>query len=168
MWIAGVITALVVFVVALYIVKSRRYYKRMFSEANFRAFHSGLSKAIEAAKGRDADALPSPENGSAFVTEAGLGVCVTYDTAEGGSEVLTISMSQPGRHTTHAVCSRFGFFALVMLQENKAEFAPFFTQSGVHYLVFQFESRDPRVRDFDDTYAGYVADYKHIPFEDQG
>ena len=167
MWIPAVVAALVVMVAGAYIVSRSRYYGRMFSEANFRAFHSGLSHAIKIAKGKGADSKPSLDDGSAFVTDAGLAVGITCATDEDGSQTIHISMSQPGWHTTHGVCSRFGFFAVAMLRENKAELVPFFTESGVHHLVFRCQSQHLKVQDFDDAHSVYLAEYRPIPFEYQ-
>jgi serine protease inhibitor len=86
MWIPIVLGALVMIVAGGYIVSRRRYYGRMFSEANFRAFHCGLSTAIKIAKGKGSDSEPSLDDGSAFVTDAKLAVGVTCTTNEDGSQ----------------------------------------------------------------------------------
>jgi len=164
MWIF-IVLAVVVALVGAFIASRARYYGRMFSESNFRAFHEALSRAVEVFKGKGADGQPSPEDGSAFVTDAGLAIGVTFSTDENGFQALHISMSQPGRQTTHSVCSRFGFFAVAMLGGKKAELIPYFTESGVHHLVFRFQSRDVRVDGFDNAHAMYRDEYKPIPFE---
>lgn len=123
MWIKVALAALMVLAVGAYIASRSRYYGRMFSKDNFRAFHEGLSRALEVCRGRSADVEPNLEDGSAFVTGAGLAIGVTCSPDEEGMQVVHISMSQPGGHTTRAVCSRFGFFAVVTLggDNNKAE-----------------------------------------------
>ena len=165
MWIAIGCVALLLAVVGVYIVSLSRYYGRMFSEANFRAFHSGLSTAVKTAQEKGEDADPSLDDGTAFVTDAGLAVGATWNGYEDGAHTLHISMSQPGGNTTHAACSRFGFFALAMLQDNKAELTPFFTESGVHHLVFRFQSQDLKILDFKASDSAYRAEYKAIPFK---
>lgn len=165
MWIKVVFGALVVIAVGVYIVSRSRYYRRMFSEAGFREFYSGLSAAIEVAKGKGADGEPRLDDGSAFRTAAGLGVCVTCYTNDNGSQSLHISLSQTEGPTTHGVCSGYGFFTMAMLRENKAELVPYFTKSGVHHLDFRFQSLDLKVLDFDAVYSVYLAEYRPIPFE---
>ena len=54
-----------------------------------------------------------------------------------------------------------------MLRENKADLMPFFTESGVHHLVFCFRSRDLIVQGFDVAHSLYLDEYKPIPFEYQ-
>jgi hypothetical protein len=160
----AVIAALVVLAAVAYFARIRRYYGRMFSEDNFREFHKGLSRAMEVAKGKGPDAVPSPEDGSAFVTGAGLAVGVTFSLDEDETYRLHVSLSQTERPTTHAVSSRFAFFIVAMLGHNKAKLFPYFTESRVHHLVFWFRSDDLEVRDFDGAYSKYQNEYTEIFF----
>jgi len=167
MWILIAIVGLIVLAVGAYIVPRHRYYGRMFSEANFRAFHSGLSRAVDVAQEKSAGNPPNVEDGSAFMTDAGLAVGVTAPTGESGQHALHISMSQPGARTTHAVCSRFGFFAVAMLGGEKVEITPYFTESGVHHLVIRSHPREASVLAFDEAHSVYLNKYRAIPFEYQ-
>jgi hypothetical protein len=167
MWILLIIVALIAIATVVYTVSSGRHYGRMFSDANFRAFHNALSRAIEVARGKSASSEFSLDDGTAFVTDAGLGVSVTLFPQGDGSHALHIAMSQAGRHTTHSVCSRFGFFTVAMLKDNKAELVPYFTASSVHHLVFRLQSPDVAVQDFDATYSQYRDEYRPIPFQYQ-
>ncbi len=167
MTIVVIAVCFVALVAAVYafVASRRRYYDRMFSEENFRVVHSGLSRAIEVARKKNADVPPSDDDGTAFVSDAGLAVGVTWSNDDAGSCTLHISMSQAGQITTDAVCSRFGFFIVAMLSGNTAELAPFSTESGVHHFVYRLQSGDVSVKEFDTAYSAYVADYKRIPFE---
>lgn len=164
MWIVIVFATLTVMAVAGYSVSRGRCCKQMFSKANFQSFHKRLSDALEVAKRKENRSRPSVVDGSAFVTGAGLAIGVSFSCSESGNQALHISMSQPGEQTTHAVCSRFGFFASAMLRENQAELTPFFTESGVHHLMFRFRSPDVSVQEFNEAYSAYASGYKPVPF----
>ena len=156
--------SVVVILIAAYVITRGRYYKRMFSDGNFREFHARLSQAIEKAMGKNETQDPSLEDGTGFLTEAGLGVGVTFDPCDGGY-VLQVSMSQPSGPTTHVVCSRFGFFTVAMLWDNESEIVPFFTQSGVHHLRFVLQSQDVTLLDFEKSFSHYLNEYRPVPFQ---
>jgi hypothetical protein len=88
----------------------------MFSESHFREFHSTLAAAIGATTARKERRELGSYDRSHFVTGAGLGAAVTLSPHSEGGYTLHISLSQPGRMTTHAVATRFGLFILGMLQ----------------------------------------------------
>jgi len=141
-----------------------QFYYRLFSKANFRAFHSGLSQATELAREKRT-VVRGANDVVFFMTGAGLQVGVSWDQR---SSQLHISMEQQIRPTTHAVCSRFGYFALVMFAENRGHFAetPCFTASGVHHIVFQFQLNDElKIREYDSVQAICDAKGGGIPFE---
>lgn len=156
--------SVVVILIAAYVVSRGRYYKRMFSDENFREFHARLSQAIEKAMGKNENQDPNLEDGTAFLTDAGLGIAVTFDPDVGGY-VLHVSFSQPSGPTTHSVCSRFGFFTVAMLRVNESEVVPYFTKSGVHHLRFKFQSQDVTVLDFEKSFSHYLHDYRPVPFQ---
>ena len=162
MWIPVVIAVLIV-LVALYVTLRGRYYARLFSAESFREFHSALSKAVDVAQHKPPDQRPSTADGTGFVTGPGLAVCVTCSKGDDGIQTLHISLSQ-ARPVTRAVCSRFGFFALVMLGDAKGELTPYFTASGVHHLVFRLQAATIPLQDFESSLARYLTDYKPIPF----
>ena len=160
-----VILASAVLLAILLIARKIRYYGHLFSESNYRAFYDGFSRALKVAKTNAGNNPPNLEDGTAFVTERGLAVSVTFSANASDAYVLHISLSQPGGITTRSVCSRFGFFTVAMLQGNKCQLAPFYTKSLIYHLAFQFRSRDVVVQPFSDAYAAYLANYKPIPFE---
>jgi hypothetical protein len=162
MRIAAVI--LVLILVAWYVASSGGYYKRLFSRESFREFHGGLSRAIAAAQRMQPGELPSVDGGTAFVTSSGLAIGVTCYKEDTAIQTLHISLSQAGQLTTHAACSRFGFFVTAMLGDMKGELIPYYTDSGVHHLVFRFQAPALRLEDFDSSYARYSSDYKPVPF----
>jgi len=167
MWTA-IIAASLVAIIAAFGVSSARYYRRMFSERHLREFHSTLAAAIRAAASMEERPGLCADPRTHFVTEAGLGAAVTFAPHPGGGYDLHFSLSQPGRLTTHAVSRHFGFFILGMLQENKAELTPYFTNSGVRHLSFRLASPAVTVQDFDASYANYskfLRENKSIPFE---
>jgi hypothetical protein len=134
--------------VKLRLASQSRFYDRVFSEANYRAFHNGLSEAVVLARSKRA-VDPGEEKAIGFMTGAGLSACVTWDE---GLNQLHISFQQLIGPTTHAVCSLFGYFTLTMLEENDVQFTrpPFFTDSRIHHLILQFQpNHDLRLRDFD-------------------
>lgn len=163
MWILAVIGGLVV-LVALYVACRGRYYTRLFSARSFREFHRGLSRAIEAAQRKAPDQPPSRDDGTAFVTDSGLAVAVTSSKGDDGNQALHISLSQPGQVTTHALCSRFGFFAVAMFEDVKGELTPYYTDSGVHHLVFRLQTPTVHLQNFDLCFARYLSNYKPVPF----
>jgi hypothetical protein len=162
MWIAAVIAVLIVLAV-LYMASRSRYYARLFSAESFREFHGGLSKGIEIAQRKNPDEPPSLDDGTAFVTGPGLAVAVTC-TRHNGFDELHISLSQAGQVTTHALCSRFSFFAAIIVGDTKGELTPYYTESGVHHLVFRNCTPSIPLRNFDSTYARYLSDYTPVPF----
>ena len=151
-------------VVALFVVSNFRYYKRLFSAESFREFHRGLSMAIETARRKAPDQPPSGGDGTVFVTRSGLAVAVTFENGDEGNQTIHISLSQAGRVTTDSVCSRFAFFAVAMFGGVKLELTPYYTDSGVHHLVFRLRGPAVHLKDFDSTYARFAEDYKPIPF----
>jgi len=163
MWPIVVFGGLIV-VVALCVASRGRYYGRLFSVDNFREFHGALSRAVAAAQSKQPNEPPSPDDGTGFVTSSGLAVAVSYSKADTGIQTLHISLSQAGQVTTHALCSRFGFFVATMLSHIRSELTPYYTDSGVHHLVFRFQATALRLQDFDSSYARYAGDYKPIPF----
>jgi len=162
MWIAVVASLIVL--IAVFVATRGRYYKRLFSTESFREFHGSLSRAVELAQHKRPDQPPALEDGTAFVTEAGLAVGVTCTNGDDGHQTLHISLSQRGNVTTHAVCSRFGFFVAAMLGSAKGELTPFYADSGVHHLVFRLQALTIQVQSFDSSYARYLNDYKPVPF----
>jgi hypothetical protein len=165
MWIILTIVVLLAIIVAAYLVSCSRYYGRMFSDAHLSAFHGALLSAIQAARSKHTNNEPRLTDGTAFVTDAGLGVGVTLCSQNDGVHALHISMSQTGRYTTHSVCSRFGFFVVAMLGRNQFELLPYFTASSVHHLVFRLHSPDITLQNFAATYAQYRNEYKPIQFQ---
>jgi hypothetical protein len=149
--------------VILYVVRRIRFYRRQLSEASFRAFHDGLSRALQAAKVK-AEGPPSVEDGSAFVTEAGIAGAVTLSTDEQGCHLLHISLSQPGGIITRAVACHVGFLVVATLEGNTCELSPYFTGSGVHHLVFRLPSRDVIARPFAESYSAYLSGYRPVPY----
>ncbi len=170
MWVTAFCFALIiVFAVPVvwFVVSRNRYYKRIFSVESFREFHGALLRAVAAAQRQQAEAPPSPDDGTAFVTSSGLAVGVTCSKESSGPQTFTIlhiSLSQAGQITTHALCSRFGFFVVAMLRDMKGELTPVYSDSGVHHLVFRFQEPALRLQDFDLSYARYAGDYRPIPF----
>ncbi len=160
-----VVLALVAVLLVAAIVGARiRYYGRMFSRRHCQAFCEGLARALAAARDKHPHAAPSLDDGTAFVTEAGLAVAVSCSPGSGGC-TLHLSLSQPGAQTTtRAVAGRFGFLALAMLRGNRCELSPFRMPSGVHHLVLRMASPDFSVATFADAYAAYLADYRPIPY----
>ena len=67
-----IVGGVVVMVVVAFIVSRGRYYRRMFSDENFREFYTGLLRAIESAKAAREDQEPNIDDGTAFITDAGL------------------------------------------------------------------------------------------------
>ena len=166
MWYTAVPVGLIVLVIVLFFVSNWRYYGRMCSEDHFREFHGKLLRAIEAARDKEPadDPVAAAEQGTAFVTDASLGVFVTFTPAEGGAYDLTISLSQPGRVTTHSLSSSFGFFIVAILWGTHAEMDPYYTESGVHYMAFRLQSPDLVLNDFESSYARYQSGRQPIPF----
>jgi hypothetical protein len=163
MWALAIVAGVVV-VLILYVAYRGRYYRAVFSEENFREFHEKLSAAISQAQRKSPGEPPSPNDGTGFTTRAGLAVGVTWKCQE-GVQAVHLSLSQVGQVTTRAVCSRFGFFTIVMFEDLKAELSPFYTNSGVHHLLFRFPAgMNLLLRNFDATFARYSNDYRPIPF----
>jgi hypothetical protein len=158
------VLALVVGLLIVLVVATRgRYYRRMFSQAHCQSFYEGLARAISVARAQ-AHRPPSLDDGTAFVTEAGLAAAVTCAPEPPGACTLHLSLSQAGAHTTAAVASRFSFLALAMLRQNRCQLTPFRMPSGVRHLVLQFESPDFSVAPFAEAYAAYLSDYRPVPY----
>lgn len=160
-WIILVIAVCIV-VVITYIISSKRYYSSIFHETTFQKFYLSMSKAVMASvqiKGSD----PSLDNDTAFVLSEGIAAGVTFDDKDGQFQ-LYISLSQPGRRTTTAVASRFGYFVLSMLNQNQAKLSPFVTTSGVHHLILTLETDRIALNGFDESYSEYNQHYSPIPF----
>jgi hypothetical protein len=170
MW-EGVVAAVLIALVAAFGLKSARYYGRMFSESHFREFHVALAEAIRSAATSEELQRPDADDSArckSFLTKAGLGAAATFSVHPDGGYDLHISLSQPGRATTHAVGGNFGLFILAMLQGNKAGLTAYFTDSGVRHLSFELASPVVAVQDFETAYASYseyLRERKTIPFE---
>lgn len=148
------------------VTKPRRYDRRMYSETHWREFHSRMATAIETARRKPAGAHPDRLDGTAFETSAGLLVAVTGGRFESGEPQLHISFSQPGRLTTHRVCSHFGFYVIMMVGGQAAEIAPFYsTNSGVHHLLFKLRTATLNLADFATCYAAHRKHYEPLPYE---
>jgi hypothetical protein len=148
--------------------KSVRYYGRMFSESHFREFHTALAAAIRATATMEELQMPGADDSARFITKAGLGAAATFSRRPSGGYNLHISLSQPGRMTTHAVSGHFGLFILAMLQGNKAGLTAYFTDTGVRHLSFELASPTVVVEAFETAYFGYskyFREHKTIPFE---
>jgi len=152
-----------IWVVALFVAYRVRYCKRLVSAESFREFHRGLSRAIETAQRKAPDQPPSGDDGTAFVTLSGLTVVVTFENDE-GNQTIHISLSQAGQVTSHTVCSRFAFFAAAMFGDVKLELTPYYTDSGVHHLVFGLRGPAVHLQDFDSTYPRYAKNYRPMLF----
>ncbi len=170
---SGVVLVLAFAVLVLFIQRIRRfivsemaYYKELFAEESLREFHTSLSRAIEAELCRDPPRTLSDtaEDMPQFVTRAGLVVVVSCDRVDDGNLMMHLSMSQRGRRTTSAGCSRFGFFALAMFSKTKMNVIPYFTRTGVRHLVVFFGVPSVQLEDFDSTFLEYRSNYQPIPF----
>jgi hypothetical protein len=162
MW-EAVVVAIMVALLAVLGLSKVRYYRRMFSEDHFREFHGALAVAI-----RSATQDPGADERTRFITRAGLGAAVTFSSPREGRYALHISLSQPGRMTTHAVSSHFGAFIVAMLQGNNAELTPYFTNTGVRHFPFQIAAPTATVQDFESSYSAYrqfLRERKPLPFE---
>jgi hypothetical protein len=52
-----------------------------------------------------------------------------------------------------------------MFENLKAELSPFYTNNGVHHLVFRFYTgANLQLCEFDAAFARYAKDYKPVPF----
>jgi hypothetical protein len=163
MWTLVVIGGLIL-IVGFFVLSRGRYYGRLFSVDSFREFHGTLSKAFAVAQGKQPNEPASINDGTGFMTSSGLAVGVSCSKESTGTQKLHVSLSQPGNITTHELCSRFGFFVVAMLGDARGEFTPFYTDSGVHHLVFRFQAPVMRLQDFDSSYAQYLSSYKPIAF----
>jgi hypothetical protein len=163
MWTIALLGGVVIVLIS-YVALRSRYYRTVFSEGNFREFHQKLAAAISRAMCKPSHDQPSPNDGTGFATRAGLAVAVTCNSQD-GRQTLHVSLSQIGQITTHAVCSRFGFFTTVMFESLNVELSPYYTDSGVHHLVFRFPTFPSlQFHDFDTAFARYLKDYKPLPF----
>lgn len=151
---------------AVPVLRRMRLYRRIFSEAHFRELHERFAAAVRTVT----EVLRAPANaadaaaaGDAFVTSAQLAVAVTASLAN-GRHVLHVSLSQTSGYTTSSVASRFGFFLITMLNQNKLELDLFFTPSRVHHLVFTSDADSLRVADFTSVDEQYRRDYRPLPY----
>ncbi len=150
--------------VGVFLWRKQRYYGRMFAEAHFREVHGKFLAALrKAEERRGLDEAPSPDNGTAFLSSAGLAVAVTVSEKD-GRQTAHVSLSQPGTVTTSTVAGRFGFFLLTALKANRLELFPFFTDSRVHHLILTGNPGAWQVAPSEEAYRDYRADYAPIPF----
>lgn len=164
MKILAIVVIVAVALIGFAIHRSGRYYRRLFSDESYREFFDGITHALEVAQSKAPGAAPAVEDRTAFQTASGLAVGVSASDDDGGGLNVHVSLSQVGRPTTHAACSHFGFLVVNMLSQNRATLTPFFTDSGVHHLVFHFESRNLLVRSFDEVVAAHRDAFSPIPF----
>lgn len=167
MW--EVVTAAILIALIAVLALSRvRYYRRMFSDSHFREFHNAMATAIHAASATGDPQEKTNEGEIFFTTKAGLGAVVTFSALPEGGYNLHISLSQPGRMTTSAVSRHFGLFIIAMLQGNKAELMPYFTDTGVRHLSFQLPSPVATIQDYGAarlSYEKYVRENRTVSFE---
>ena len=106
---------------------------------------------------------PSMENRTGFQTSAQIGLSFSRE-IEDDKDLIHLAVSQVGNITTHAVANRIGFFMVQLLNKNKADADFFFTESGVHHLVFQRQSGGEWVlNDVPSALAG-MENYEPLPF----
>jgi hypothetical protein len=161
-WVAIVFVALIIAVIATYLVMQSRKYSRLYDESTFQEFYERLTEAIRAAV--QAPGEPSIDNVKGFRLSADIGASVSFHPHD-DEFILHVALSQPDSFTTHAVASRFGFFVVAMLNRNQAQMTPFFTPSSVHHIVLKLKSADIVFNDFEQTYDEYLRNYQPIPFE---
>ena len=143
------------------------YYRKLYSIESFQEYEQNLLKALAIAQNKATECETSIVNGTAFETAAGLKTSVSFEKgAEISPVLLHFSFSQGcGLVTTHSVCSRFSFFTLTLLRENKINnILSYYTQSNVHHLIISMDSTELLAHDFDSTYSIYKKDYTEIRF----
>lgn len=138
------------------------YYRRIFSDEHFQEVYSTFVDLLRAQRpsGLPADSPAAP---STALTSAGLVLGVTYRAA-GDDPVLHISLSQQEPPTTRALANRFAFFLLCVLDRNKLGLNPFFTDSGVHHLVFTGQLTELTLNDFSVAFEAYRSSFQPLPF----
>ena len=119
--------AIIVFVV----VRRSRYYRKVYTDDHFDEIARWASGVIEKHPVED----PSEDDGTAFLTSAGLTLLYTSEVTD-GDRVVHFSVSQRTGYTTHAVGNRVLFLLIRLLRNNKCEANLFRTQTSVHHAVF--------------------------------
>jgi len=139
-------------IIVIVVVRKSRYYRKVFTDDHFGEIARWASRVIEKHPVVD----PSEEDGTAFLTSAGLTLLYTSEVTD-GDRVVHFSVSQRTGYTTHAVGNRVLFLLIRLLRNNKCEANLFRTQSSVHHAVFTIpadtawavESAEAVVRDLE-------------------
>ncbi len=121
----------VLMVAAFLLVRKSRYYRRIFSDAHYAEIAGWTSRMVA----RHPVEEPSPEDGTALLTSAGLALAYTSHTSE-GRRSLHFSVSQARGYTTGAVGRRVLFLWIRLLHRNRCEANLFQAESTVYHAVF--------------------------------
>ncbi|MCP4149381.1 MAG: hypothetical protein GY757_16660 [bacterium] len=157
--IVAVIVALIVGVVVLYLMKSSKYYKTIFSEEHYSVIFDWLETALKIGPIKN----PSENDGSTMQTPQGCGFGLTRKIKD-GKDTIHISISEIRGYTTHGVAHRMAFLLLEMLNGNKSHCNLFYTESSIHHIVLQKEETgDWKINDKQEVIAG-MNNYKPLPF----
>lgn len=167
--------SLILIIIAVYLtvavfagyIKIWYFYRKLYSIENFQEYEQKLLKALAIAQNKSTEYETSIANVTAFETAAGLKTSVSF---EKGTEITQVLLHFAFSHggglvTTHAACSRFSFFTLTLLRENKIhDIFSYYTQSNVYHLLISMDSTELLVHDFNSTYSIYKKDYTEIEF----
>ena len=153
-----VIAALIGLIV-LALRKKTAYYQKIYSDAHY----AEISRWLVDALALGPVSQPSVENRTGFQTSAQIALSFSRK-IEGGKDLIHLGVSQVGNITTHAVASRIGFFMVQLLNKNRADADFFFTESGVHHLVFQKQAGGEWVVNDVPSALEQMAQYEPLPF----
>ena len=155
---------LIVLLILIFLISKSRYYRRMFSQGHFLEVHERFTAALRTALKCSGDTTPNPDDGTAFISSAGLLIAVSNHFEE-GRHALHVSISQPGVVNTHAVANRFSFFFLAILGGNTMDLSPFYSQNHVQHLVLIRDNPELQINAFEESYADYRRNFRPIPFQ---
>ena len=130
--------AAVLAVLVFLFVRKSRHYGRIFSDTHY----TEIARWVAGMIGRHPVEEPSPADGTAVVTSAGLALAYTSVVNEGRRSVH-FSVSQAGSYTTGAVGRRVLFLLIRLLHQNRCEANLFQAESTVYHAVFSMPVDTP-------------------------
>jgi hypothetical protein len=158
----AIVAIAVLVVVAFVMVRSARYYRRIYSEEHYAEIAAWASEAID----RHSVEEPSVDDGTLAVTSAGLLLAYTSDIDEGDRSVH-FSVSQDGRYTTGAVGGRVLFLLIRLLHRNRCEAQLFRTESAVHHAVFTMPAARTWRVESPEAVVADMAMYRPLPIRQE-
>jgi hypothetical protein len=142
---AGVLVALILVSIAIWIYFRGQTYRRIFADSHFAEVARGVARVKSAAVERiilcEKDEMQSPSDPRILVTAAGLALVYSVRRVD-DNYVHHYSVSVSGGYTAHAVGETFVLFIAKLLSVPSERLALGIGRSTIHHAEFQFSQTE--------------------------